>query len=490
MAMERTPSTAVPRARQRDTLTVVTIAALVMMTAIMVARTLAVLFYPWPLDEGEGCVLGLSWNVVSGRPLYGVIAHPPYHFSVYGPVFVYVSAWAFKLFGPTPIAPRVLASVLYLGIGLLVYLFVRRETGSRAAAVVAALFLLSERHLAWRAGLAVTDCPALFFSLLGLCLWRRGRAARLGAIAAFSVAAFTKQSSVLAAAAAFAALFLEGRRGEAILSFGGFCAVCGAALGACVALFGPAFVLNTFTYASVAPIELAVSLVRIFQVVAAAFVPFLAWTALAYRSCTERRYLLPVLYTGFGLVFALASGREGASRAYMFDFVAGMAIAVGLAWPAICRQVRSAALFSPIMAIATAQLALIIAAPLYGLPRMGGPSPDARLRDAAIREAYLAAPHGIVFSYRMGLSLGTQSENLAVDVFKLSQLVRAGVLPREVLLGPIRDKLIAMVIMPVRASEDSLFPGYLRDAILRAYRVKDEKFGDWYLVPTGVQPIR
>jgi hypothetical protein len=121
---------------------------------------------------------------------------------------------------------------------------------------------------------------------------------------------------------------------------------------------------------------------------------------------------------------------------------------------------------------------------------MGGPSPDARLRDAAIREAYVAAPNGIVFSDRTGLSLGTQSENLAVDVSKLSQLVRAGVLPREVLLGPIRDKVVAMVIMPVRASEDSLFPGYLRDAILRAYRLKDEKFGDGYLVPSGVQPVQ
>jgi hypothetical protein len=34
-AMEPTPSTAVPSARQRDTLTVVTIAVLVTMTAIM-----------------------------------------------------------------------------------------------------------------------------------------------------------------------------------------------------------------------------------------------------------------------------------------------------------------------------------------------------------------------------------------------------------------------------------------------------------------------
>lgn len=467
---------------RRDYLSISVLSALAILATLMLVRLVINISYPYPIDNGEGCVLDTAWHASKGIPIYGLIHSPPYHFTVYTPLFPYLGGLLMYLFGPTPYAFRITSAVFFIGAVFLVYLFVRRETRLWTAGLVAALFLFVERSFVMRSGYAVTDFPAIFFSLLGLYLWIRGGASRYWAVVAFTAAFFSKQSAVLAPAAAFLSLFLQGKRRSTVALAGAYCALMAAGFGICHLLFGEAFFVNAFQYAGVAHFNKRWAVTRVEDFMLANFAPVAAWLVFATMAWHRKRLLLPVLYVFFGFLASFSVGRVGASRSYFFDFAAGLSLIVGLLWPSVVAQTKMRAAATLTIAVTAAQIVAIMTGVWLGHWRLGDRTPVDLEHDAAISEAYMNNT-GTVLCRDQGFAVAARADSLAIDMFKLWQLVQAGVVPREVFLRPVRNHEFPMIVMLNYDDKGKLFTGYLREAVIKYYRLAYVKHDNFYMIP-------
>ncbi len=192
-------------------------------------------FYPYDLDYGEGIVWQQMVNIVAGRgyaPL-GVYPAIVYH---YPPVYHLVVGAASALFGSDGLATGRLVSlaatlVMIVAIGRLAFAAISADTRRRVrllAAIIAGGYIASIPTIAAWAGYMRVDMLAAALSLVGLWLTLRAaeRPGRLILAAlCFVLAIYTKQTSIAAPVAAFAALWLVRPRVAWMLF--GLCAVLG-----------------------------------------------------------------------------------------------------------------------------------------------------------------------------------------------------------------------------------------------------------------------
>jgi hypothetical protein len=468
--------------RQYRYLTAAAMAVFGLFAALLLLRIVIHILYRVPQNGAEAVILSVGWDAAQGEPIYNLIERSPSVFCVYNPVLPYLCGLTMYVFGPTAVPIRILVSLFYFGAGLMVYLFVRRETASSTAALVAALFLVTGRYLFDLAGSAVADYPALFLSMLGLYLWGAGGRSRYWAIGVFILAFFTKQTSVMAAAAAFSALFLERRRSASVRFFVIFLASAGLCLLVCAWLFGKAYFVNAYQYVGVAPFDVR-DMVR--RVGAACFffiTPLVVWTFMLARSLRDRKLLLPVLYVFFALLTGLSSGREGACRLYWCDFSAGMAIIVGLLWVGVAARAKAGTLTLPILAVFAVQAAIFMFGTWHGSKLLGVKPPDVLRREAAVAEAF-KENSGIILCRYSGVEVGGRAENCTSDIFKLTHLIDAGLVSRSILLEGIRQERFSMVIMPKVEHNWIVFTDDMRQAVQQNYTVKYEAYGDLFFVP-------
>jgi hypothetical protein len=465
--------------RRADYVTTAVLFSLGILAVLAAVRVVMHLVYPFPIDTGEGTILDTAWRVAEGRAIYEVLDKPPYVFTIYNPVLPYLAGLVAWIFGPSHAAVRLVAVAFYAGAAFVIYLFVRRETASKTAGIVAALFFLVERHVYSRAGYLVTDWPAIFFSVLGLYLWRGSR--RL-AIVAFALAFFSKQTSLMAPAAAFLSLFLEGRRGESIRLFALFVLTLGGGLAVCWLFFGRPYLVDTLRYASIAPLELHRSFSHVGVTVAIYFAPVIGWFALARKALRDRSLLLPVAYAVFGGLLAFMSGRVGASRSYLFDFAAALSIVAGYAWAHVESRLMAGRLTLPLAAIVVLQVFLMAVGTTYRLSPFGDRTRSDFLHDAEIAEA-VEDGHGVIFTRETGYGFGAKAEPLTDDPYKIMQMIEAGEFGPEILLAPMRERAFSMVIMPVDEQPWKFFSDELRQAVVDNYVLKREVCGELFLVP-------
>ena len=469
--------------RRPDWLTA-SVALLLLGSVVFVAlRILSNVLYPWSSDSSEGVVLAAAWHAATGRAVYGSLNEIPYALTVYPPVLPYLGGLVISAFGPEPAFVRLLGVACYVGSVCLVFSIVRRATGQWTAGLVAALFLAVERHLVSRGGVAVTEFPGLFFSLLGLYFWCRGGAWRVAAVVSFVFAFFSKQNAVLAAAAVFSSHFLESRGLRRAAPAFAFMALVSAGLAGCWLAFGPAFFINTFVYNAVpVPFDARLALS------AGAITAVLYWAPVAgavteaARGLAARRAPLAVLYVFFGAVAAEAIGREGAFRGYFFDLAAGLSIMLGLMWPSVVTAARERPYRLGVCVAAGVQAILIVVGAFYRLPPSEQERRDGFRRDALIAAAYREHP-GVVLSSDQGFCLGTRTENISTDVYKLNQLVSTGRLSRDLVLNPIRQRRFSLIILPKADDRWVFFRDDFREEIERRYGVESESATDIFLVP-------
>jgi len=459
---------ATPTAASR-LLMVLVIGVLCVLTLLFAWRVSAHVAYPYPLDNGEGVALNSMWLSAQQKPFYGEITDPPYVFTVYNPLMIYLGGLSMRLLGVCPMGPRLVAAAFHLGLSAVVFLFVRRETKILSAGLVAALFILVERHLFSRAGYAVVDYSAIFFSILGLYLWRGGGRGRFWALGAFTLAFFSKQTSLMAAAACFAALFLEGRRGASVLFFLGFLALVAGGLAICRGLYGPAYFLNAYSYISTAPVVLKHSLVRTAIVIVLYVVPFAAAVRWSRQVRHNRRLILPTAYLFFALLLTLTSGKIGASRSYFFDLACALSIFVGLLWAKFVLTSRAGKLTGAMVVGVVLQLFLTCVGTLYHLSPSGDLSEAGLQRDRKISRVYEESC-GLVLTRDHGFGLGTNSQNLGSDLYQLTLMIEANRFPLDLCTAPLKNGSVSTVIMPEEEGSWVLFGPELRELVKKNYR--------------------
>jgi len=181
-----------------------------------VVDALAFLRSPYSRDYGEGVVLTLSRLLAEqGNYFHPVDDYPMVHGN-YPPVFLLLSAAGLRLLGPDLAVTRGLSIASTVGVMAVVYAIVRQRWRDRALALCAALLVVAPWFVVTWAPLGRVDMLACLFSVAGLWLfahegagWRRWASA-----ACFVLGVFTKQTALLAPAAAVLSLMRdpEGRR--------------------------------------------------------------------------------------------------------------------------------------------------------------------------------------------------------------------------------------------------------------------------------------
>jgi Dolichyl-phosphate-mannose-protein mannosyltransferase len=179
--------------------------------------------YPFPLEWLEGGTLAVVQRILDGKPLYVApsIEYVPY---IYTPLYHYAAAAAAGLLGLDFFAPRLVSFVASLGCGYMIYRICVEETGEKLLAFCGAglFFAMFDSAGKWF-HLARVDSLNLLFLLIAVYLvrFRHGAASGLGVAAAFGLAFWTKQSSLLVAVPILAvmAAFDRGRAPVAIVAF-------------------------------------------------------------------------------------------------------------------------------------------------------------------------------------------------------------------------------------------------------------------------------
>ncbi len=156
--------------------------------------------YPFELEWIEGAAANSSQWILAGHSLY---ERPRLEFTplLYGPLYFYLSAAVTALAGPGFLAARLVSILATVGCWWMIYVLVRRETGSVLGGIAAAGFYAATFKVtgAWM-DVARSDSLLVFFLLLAAGMARDAK--RSGRVAAFwcavvlALAYFTKQSAL------------------------------------------------------------------------------------------------------------------------------------------------------------------------------------------------------------------------------------------------------------------------------------------------------
>ena len=171
--------------------------------------------YPFHIEWMEGHMLDAVQRVRDGK---GIYVEPSLEFIpyLYTPYYYYAVAFVSLFTGVDFFAARLLSTLSALGVGGILYFWVKREGGSWLHGIIAAGLFFATYKLSGRwLDLSRIDSLFLLLTLGGLYAFfhwqgRRGELAAAGLLAA---AFFTKQSALIAVAPVMAVfLFLEPRR--------------------------------------------------------------------------------------------------------------------------------------------------------------------------------------------------------------------------------------------------------------------------------------
>ncbi len=310
--------------------------------------------FPYAVDYGEGAMLWFTTELARGHSIYPPPPGPPFDPSNYPPVAVLMTAAMTFLYDNALFWGRALNVAAGVVVAVLVARMARVETGSRAAALLAAGLFLGSTFVYHWLPLYRVDLIGLGFAFAGIfCVWRwererreatfgKGRpgveresamdgsasnAKRSGfdvnlvlALVFFLLALYTKHSLLFAPASAVVAIFLREKRTAIV-----FAVVLGAVGGAIfVALevltqggwsFG-LVTLNATVWSPAILVELLARFVTTYGVLLG-----LAIWAWVERVRTQGWGVLEV-YGAATLGSVALAGREGAWENYFFEAIA------------------------------------------------------------------------------------------------------------------------------------------------------------------------
>ena len=295
--------------------------------------------FPYQLDYGEGPILQLAVRVARGQPLYPPVDQPPYAVASYVPLYYLLSALGVIVAGPGFLFGRLLSCLAAVAIAVCVGVVVWSRTRHRFASYLAASLILAMPHyLVWSALMRV-DMLALAFSVLGFCLFARGR--RAAGIPLFSLGVFTRRTSVAALGAAFLGDAADRGWRPALRAF----AVQALLI---VLLIGGAVLVTRGGLYRQLYLHTAGSVGRSWtweQLWSLIWYPLRVWpiyfviTAVGAAYCLlARRHRVLLLYFAAALVIFLTGGRIGSAHNYLLEPTAVGAMMFGVMWAELSRR--------------------------------------------------------------------------------------------------------------------------------------------------------
>jgi hypothetical protein len=443
--------------------------AVALVAVLPLALRVALLPMPFQTDYNEGWNAYRAALVAGGGRLY---ATPPEGWvTYYPPLSFHFAAWV-----PTD---ATLAGRLWSLAGLAlacggIFAIVRDLAAHRAAALLAALLPVAWIGLYAPGYLAMNDphLPAAGMAVLATWAYLRGGMAASAAL--FAVALFTKQS-LIGLPIAVALHLLAGRRWRELARWVGAGAAASALLLAWAAWrHGPHLLDHILAPRGVSP---AKGLRDALSFLASFAGPVALCAAWGWRQRLATPRGLPVLAALGGLLagWALSQG-AGMDRNAFFDALLGLAMATGVALPALLAVPRPPAVRVLLLALpllpAIAWLPQRLA---YGIAYLRNAPRDAAHFAEGAR--LLAATGGPALCENLQLCFAAGLPQ-ADDPFSTDDAARRGRIPAEAIAGPIATRHWRAIVLDRWAMEPlapgrprERFPAVAVDAMLAQYRL-------------------
>jgi|GEM_PF-6626529 len=292
----------------------------VVATVAVIWKFFLVVQVPFRLDYAEGFIFSNTLSVFHGMSMYTNVESAPYIFGFYTPLYNYIGAVFFKLFGSGVVVLRTLTFIFFVATGVGVAAIIKKKVKSTYAAVVAALLFYSAFIISQWSSIARPDMLGIFLISLGIVLGvakRKNSFATIMLIAfVFSLAFFAKQSFVFAPLAFFISYLFTNKK-EAWTFAASYACFLAIGIGLLHFLTHGAFTKQVFIYTSLAPYT---NLHTAFRIAAITVISALPLLFVAIRNVFRDPksffsiYFLCSLLTFFMLL------RDGGIQNYLLEF--------------------------------------------------------------------------------------------------------------------------------------------------------------------------
>ncbi len=406
---------------------------------------------PFSPDYGEGQVLALIQRMVRDGTLFGDMQRYPMVLSNYAPVYMLVNAPGFQVFGPSLFQPRLISFLATLGIAGFLFALLRRRAGEPWMAAGFALLVFAPWFVQTWAATARIDLLAQMLTMAGLLAFDRARD-RPGfrrdlPFLIFAVGFYTRQTTLVAPAAAMASLLLDpARRRELPRAIAAFAVPVGGALLAMnIATRGQAW-LHLFPYAAAAGYDLVhmARWYREFLLLSSPLV-LLAIAGLLLQPWALLRgpNLVLTLFWPTSL-FALSTiAKEGAAQNYFIEPFLATVLLAGVALGALVEARPVARRLWPAVLLLAAVAATFVDRDLKRLPQPIR-APERARAFAELDEAVRTAD-GPILSENMSV-LVVNERRVWVDPWAVMLLAKTGLWDPATLVGDCRRGMFALVV--------------------------------------------
>ncbi len=424
---------------------------------------------PFSPDYGEGQILALIQRMQLDGTFFGDLQRYPMVLSNYPPVFMLLNVPGYELFGPTLLQPRLVSLLAALALAGLLFALLRRRTGEAWMAGAFALIFFAPWFVQTWAATARIDLPAQLLSVAGLYafdrLWDHGGVRRYVPFLLFGLAFYTRQTTLVAAAAVLGAMLLDPMRRRdfprALAAFAG--PVLAVLIAMTVATRGQAW-LHLFPYAAAADYDLA-HMARSyghFLLLSSPLLLLVVAGLLRQPRALLRGPNLPfALFWALSLAALSTIAKEGAGQNYFIEpFVATLlfaAIALGVLVEAgdVGRRVWPAAV---LVAAAAAGLVDYDSKRLHQAIR----APQ-RARAFIELDALVKATEGPILSENLSVVV-TNRRRAWVEPWGMMLLVKKGLWDPGVLVGDCQRQMFQLVVTEWRLAEIPGIPECLEEA--------------------------
>lgn len=443
--------------------------------------------YPYQLDREEGFLLHEAMELRAGRSIYVPIDEYPFTVGNYTPLYPALYAAGLFIVEPSLAVGRsiVLLSTFTL-IALMAFLIWLKTRELSAALLAPALFLTTWDLNEW-IRYARADLPALAIGFAGfaIVISRTKRWAIVSAAVLFSLAFFTKQTQLVAPAAAFFALLIMRRWKDALLLFAvaaGTSAFFGLLL---IWITGGEFWRHTVSY-NVNIFEwwqLQVwinhlwfwekrKLLALLPLAAAAFL------LIRGREEEERRTLYSIaIYTALALLSIIQSAKRGSAPNYLLEaqllIALLLALGIGILLASLTRLEKKWTL--NVLALGLILLCLHVAQ--IGFSRrhfiLKPPPPTHQAEDMLALRA-MSAPGEIISEEPIYTIMA--GKEVLYEPFIMSQLAIEGRWEQDAFLADIRSMRFSLILSLTNFEEDELMAGWtpeMADEIARYYALQE-----------------
>ena len=406
-----------------------------------------VVVFPYPVDYGEGPLLGQTVRLGALEGIYRpAVTSPPYTVSNYPPLYPLLLSPLARLWGPAFWYGRLLAWLSVVAAAILIGIILLALTRDRLAALIGALSLLAFPPVSYWSSLYRVDALALALSLGGLCVCARGPRGRWTvpiAAGLLTAAIYTRQSYGLAAPVAACCWLLQTAGWRRAAALAGCIATLGAVLFVGLdVVTGGGFWLNTVTanINEYHPGDLGLYLWDVWTLMPLALLGAGAFLLSAgWFGVSSWRLVAPYL-VGAALS-GLTIGKVGSNVNYLIELGAAVSLSVGalMAWQRPRRPVYAA-----IALLLALDMALMVLASPYRTVT------HARLAQGGTAQQLLGVVHatrGIVLADEdIGL-LPLDRRPIYFQPFEMTQLARAGRWDQRPFLGDLERQAFAAILI-------------------------------------------